>query len=426
MADKSLVSKLCISVIAVGILVASAVAETKYSIPGADSAGGASAAAEIQYKEVEAPEAANPNNVVTAEQWAEIYPEICASYEANGENNYRVSYLDEDQDPYLVSIYEGFGFAKDYTSAIAHNYTLADVAETERPHPLANCLTCKTADFTALVNTMGKDAYSLNFEDVMPDMTENVGCYSCHENNAGNKGELTITHDYTLESVGDAGIEPATLVCGQCHIEYYFAPENKATTAPYDSIEAMSPDAILAYYDEMGFSDWTQESTGTGLLKAQHPELETFLGEGSVHASMGLTCASCHMEKTVSEDGVAYTSHSLVSPLASEAILETCASCHQDTDLKAKVEEIQTAVTTREKEIGNDLAAMKEKLAEAVASGAYSEDELNALRDLHRKAQWYFDFEYVENSEGAHNSKLSNSCLDKAADYIAQANALFK
>ncbi|MCQ2510971.1 MAG: ammonia-forming cytochrome c nitrite reductase subunit c552 [Lachnospiraceae bacterium] len=426
MADKSLMTKLCISVIAVAGMVACAVAAPKYSIEPSGSEGGETAAVTIEYKQVDAPEAANPNNVVTAEQWAEIYPEICASYEANGENTYRVSYLADDQDPYLINIYEGYGFAKDYTSAIAHNYTLEDVANTERPHALANCLTCKTADFTALVNNMGKDAYSLNFEDVAPNMTENVGCYNCHENNAGNGGELTITHDYTKEALGDAGIDAKTLVCGQCHIEYYFNPEDKATSVAYNSVETMSPDAILEYYDSIGFSDWTQESTGTPLLKAQHPEMETFLGEGSVHASMGLNCASCHMEKVVSEDGVAYTSHALVSPLESEAILETCATCHADTDMKAKVAEIQEQVTARESEIGNALSDMKTKLAEAVASGAYTEDELNALRDLHRKAQWYFDFDYVENSEGAHNSKLANECLDKAADYIAQANALFK
>lgn len=421
--DKSLIRKLCISVILVAGMIGCAVASPKYSIE-APADEGSTATAEIEYKQVDAPEAANANNVVTAAQWAEIYPEICASYEANGDNNYRVDYLEED--PYLVSIYEGYGFAKDYTSAIAHNYTLEDVANTERPHALANCLTCKTADFTALVNNMGKDAYSLNFEDVAPNMTENVGCYTCHENNAGNGGELTITHDYTVEALGDSGIDAKTLVCGQCHIEYYFNPENKATSVAYNSVETMSPDAIIDYYDSIGFSDWTQESTGTGLLKAQHPEMETFLGEGSVHASMGLSCASCHMEKTVSEDGVAYTSHSLVSPLESEAILETCATCHQDTDMKAKVEEIQASVTARETEIGNSLAEMKQRLADAVASGAYTEDELNTLRNLHRRAQWYFDFDYVENSEGAHNSKLANSCLDKAADYIAQANALFK
>lgn len=390
--------------------------------------------AEIKYKHVDAPETARETGVVSAEEWKAIYPEIVASYQANSDNTYRVSYLDEDQDPYLKSIYEGYGFAKDYTSAIGHEYCLEDVQNTERPHALANCLTCKTADYTALVNKMGKDAYSLDFEEVVGgaygEISENVGCYNCHENQAGDAGKLVITHDYITEKLDEAtlaSVDEAVLSCGQCHIEYYFLPENKAVSVPYTNVETMSPEAMLAYYDEIGFSDWTQESTGTGLLKAQHPEMETYLGEGSIHASMGLSCADCHMEKVTSDKGVAYTSHELISPLASEKILkDTCATCHGNTDLAAKVKDIQDALTAREKAIGADLQAFKEKLAEANASGSYTEDELNELRRIHRHAQWFFDFDYVENAEGAHNSKLANDCLDKAAALIEEGNALFK
>ena len=92
----------------------------------------------------EAPAPANDNGVITAQEWAAVYPEITASLQANADNTYRISYLEED--PYLTTVYAGFGFAKDYGSAIGHSYTLADVAQTKRPHPLANCLTCKTPD----------------------------------------------------------------------------------------------------------------------------------------------------------------------------------------------------------------------------------------------------------------------------------------
>lgn len=403
-----------------------------YKTPTKDENG--NIVAEIEYKHVDAPETSRDLGVVSADEWAEIYPEIVASYKKNSDNNYRVSYLDEDQDPYLVTIYEGFGFAKDYTSAIGHEYCLDDVINTERPHALANCLTCKTADYTALVNKMGKDAYSLDFQEVMDgkygEISENVGCYNCHANDAGDAGKLVVTHDYITDTLDEAtltGVDADILSCGQCHIEYYFAKEDKSTSIPYTNVEEMSPDAILAYYDSIGFSDWTQESTGTGLLKAQHPEMETYLGEGSVHVGLGLSCADCHMEKLTTEKGVAYTSHELVSPLASESIMnDTCAKCHGNSDIKAKVQEIQEAVTTREKAIGADLAAFQKKLAEANASGTYTDDELNAIRKCYREAQWYFDFDYVENAEGAHNSKLANDCLDKAEKLIADGNALFK
>ena len=354
-----------------------------------------------------------------------VLPSVMESYEKNADNSYSVSYLEED--PYLVNIYEGYGFAKDYGSARGHAYVLEDVGKTERPHALANCLTCKTADFTKLVNDLGEDAYSLEFESLFPDMHENVGCYSCHEDKIAD-GELVLTHDYTLAAIGDEmgdGIAPAIAVCGQCHTEYYFKPENKATNVPYTDIASMDPAAELAYYDEMGFADWVQESTGTPLLKAQHPEIETVLGEGSVHAKMGLSCADCHMEKAEAEDG-SYKSHYLQSPLNSEAILETCAACHKDTDMAEKVHAVQAEVTARETEVGEKLSALKDKLAEAVAGGEYSEEELDEIRKLHRTAQWFLDYDYVENSEGAHNSTLAKKCLDTAEAVIDEAMEKFK
>ena len=367
----------------------------------------------------EAPAAAS-TAIITADEWAEKFPEITASYKATAENTYAVDYLETD--PYLVNLYEGFGFAKQYDSARGHEYSLEDLANTARPHPLANCLTCKTADFTKLVQDQGVSAYSLDFNEVMANMNESVGCYNCHANEA-DSGKLVVTHDYFNEKLDMTGIDAATLSCGQCHIEYYFEPDTKATTIPYTNTAEMTPEAMLEYYDSIDFADWTQPSTGAKLLKAQHPEMETFLN-GSIHAKFNMSCASCHMEK-VSENGVSYTSHNLVSPLESQAILDTCAACHKDVDMAEKVHAIQEQVIAREKEVGNDLSAFKDKLAEAVASGEYTEEELNAIRQLYRHAQWFFDYEYVENSEGAHNSKLANSCLDQAAAKIEEGLKLF-
>ena len=345
---------------------------------------------------------------------------ILESYKATADNSYAVDYL--EQDPYLVNLYEGFGFAKQYDSARGHEYSLEDLANTARPHPLANCLTCKTADFTKLVQEQGVSAYSLDFDEVMASMNDSIGCYSCHADKT-DTGELVVTHDYFTDKLDMSGIDAATLSCGQCHIEYYFDPATKATTIPYTNAAEMTPEAMLEYYDAMDFADWTQPSTGAKLLKAQHPEMETYLN-GSVHAKFGMSCASCHMEK-VTENGVSYTSHNLVSPLESQAILDTCAACHKDVDMAEKVHAIQDQVTAREKEVGNNLSAFKDQLAQAVASGEYTEEELDAIRVLYRHAQWFFDYQYVENSEGAHNSKLANSCLDQAAAKIEEGMKLF-
>ena len=345
---------------------------------------------------------------------------IVDSYKATANNSYAIDYL--EQDPYLVNIYEGFGFAKQYDSARGHEYSLEDLANTARPHPLANCLTCKTADFTKLVQDQGVSAYSLDFNEVMASMQDSIGCYNCHADQT-DTGKLVVTHDYFNDKLDMTGINEATLSCGQCHIEYYFEPDTKATTIPYTNTAEMTPEAMLEYYDAMGFADWTQPSTGAKLLKAQHPEMETYLN-GSIHAKFGLSCASCHMEKRT-EDGVSYTSHELVSPLDSQILLDTCAACHKDVDMAEKVHAIQAQVTARETEVGNNLSAFKDKLAEAVASGEYTEEELDAIRLLYRHAQWFFDYDYVENSEGAHNSQLANACLDKAAAKIEEGMQLF-
>ena len=381
---------------------------------------------QVNYKTVEAPEPKNENGVITADEWKEAFPEIVASLEANAENTYRISYLDEDQDPYLKNIYEGYGFAKDYTSAIGHSYTLEDVQKTERPHALANCLTCKTPDFTKLVNDLGEEVYMYDFNEVFDQMNENISCYNCHGNEQGNEGKLVVTHSYVTKALGEnmKSIDPAVLSCGQCHIEYYFDPENKATTMPYSSIETMGPDEILAYYDEIGFSDWVQESTGTPQLKAQHPEMETYLGTGSKHASLGLSCADCHMAKELADDGSVYMNHKLVSPLESESILSSCVECHGSANMEAKIRAIQEEIINREKIDGWRLSGLKDRLAAAVASGKYSEEELDKLRGLHRSAQWFFDYDYVENSEGAHNSDLARYCLEKSEDLMTEAEVL--
>ena len=379
----------------------------------------------------ETPQQVAYDGTVNAEAWAQIFPNITSTMNDNSRNQEIVDYL--EQDPYLRNIYEGFGFAKEYGSARGHAYTLEDVNHTARPHPLANCLTCKTPNFAKLVQDMGVAAYSMDFQEVYDQIKaqgEVISCFTCHGNSAGNDGELRVTHTYVNTALGAnaAAIHPATLSCGQCHIEYYFTPADKETMMPYDSVAAMDPEAILAFYDNMvlpdgtvGFADWTQESTGARLLKAQHPEMETYLL--GPHAA-DLNCADCHMEVKLDKDGTVYHSHELVSPLDSKEILDTCVRCHGDTNMAEKVHRIQDQVTARETDVGNKLSALKDALAAANAAGSLGEEELNGVRKLYREAQWFFDFCYVENAEGAHNSALANRCLDLSLEKIDAATAL--
>ena len=364
--------------------------------------------------------------VMTAQDWSAEYPEIYASYMANSENTavheYTVDY------PMLPIVYEGMAFSKFYGSARGHVYTVEDVTNTGRPHALANCFSCKTPDFTAKVNELGDAAYTIKFEDMLAEVNESISCYNCHANTGD---ELVVTHTYLSDAMGDdlQNVDPETLSCGQCHVEYYFAPATKATTLPYQSLETMTPDAILNYYnrtivDGQPFADYTNPRTGVRQIKVQHPEFETYMGEGSVHKDT-FTCADCHMGEAVAADGTTYISHTWTSPLDNEALMSgTCAECH--TDLIGEVRAIQEETERRTYAIGYLLEGLTEKLALAVESEEYTEEELNAIRAVARDAQFYWDFVMVENSEGAHNSALNAECLDKAEALANEAMGMFK
>ncbi len=380
---------------------------------------------DVNYQTVEAPATLAEDGTIPADAWKAAYPDIVMTMKQNAENDEIADYL--ELDPYLLEIYEGFGFAKEYGSARGHEYTLEDVANTARPHPLANCLTCKTPNFAKLVQDQGVSAYKLPFDEVLAEIQSNgeaVSCYTCHGNNAGNKGEIVITHTYVEKALGAnaAEIDPATLSCGQCHIEYYFTPEDKETMMPYHSVAEMTPEAIYDFYTALGYTDWTQESTGAKMLKAQHPEMETYLA--GPHAG-DLNCADCHMpvEQNAETQNI-YHSHYIVSPLQDKTLLATCVRCHGDTDMVTFVQNIQNRITAEETRVGNLLAAFKKALAAENQSDNRTDDQLDPIRELYRKAQWFFDFCYVENAEGAHNSALATRCLNTAEDLIYEGMKL--
>ena len=358
--------------------------------------------------------------VIKADDWATTYADVYASYMKNAENKDIIDHVEEY--PMIATVYEGMAFNKYYGSARGHYYTVQDVTNTGRPHALANCFTCKTPDFTAKVNNEGVSAYTIPFADMLAQVNESVSCYNCHANTPG---ELVVTHTYLADAMGAdfAALNPETASCAQCHVEYYFAPETKAVTLPYSNMETMHPDSILAFFEEMNFADYTNPRTGVKQIKVQHPEFETYMGKGSVHAKQ-FSCADCHMEKATNADGKTYTSHYWVSPLASDSIKASCAACHPDLD--GFVKGIQAKAEERTVAIGNKLEDLTNKLADAVASEKYTEDELNAIRALNRKGQFYWDFVFVENSEGAHNSRLTTECLDKAEAFINEALGLIK
>ena len=361
--------------------------------------------------------------VLHAVDWKDQYPDQYNTWCMTKESQEAEDYL--ELYPMLRGLYEGYGFAKDYKAARGHYYDVQDIEATGRPHPLANCWTCKTPDFTNMVNEEGISAYQKDWTEVQAQITEGISCYTCHANTPG---DITITHTYWIDAVGDDfdKIAPANLACGQCHNEYYFAPDTKATTIAHHDLASMAPETMLAYFNDGSnfpsgepFADWTNPRTGVKQIKVQHPEFETFLGAGSPHADT-FTCADCHMPDAVNANGEAYHSHNLISPLDNpELIANTCSQCHYD--LVSEVRGVQEKIETRTYTVGYRLEYLTELLAKAVADGQYTDEQLDPVRSLARDAQFYWDFVFVENAEGAHNPALTNQCLDKADELCGQA-----
>ena len=369
--------------------------------------------------------------VTLARDWSEEYPYIYTSWLADGENSEVTDYLVDY--PMLKTLYEPYGFSKDYKASRSHQYTLTDVVETMRTgeNSKASCWTCKTPQFTNMVNEQGIEVYGGSFMELAGTFTEPISCYTCHANQPGT---FTVTHTYLIDGVGDDFelIDAEILSCGQCHNEYFFDPgTGGATTLPHDSLASMHPDAILAYFndgsnfpDGQPFADYVNPRTGVRHIKVQHPELETFLGVGSPHRNE-FTCADCHMGTTEAEDGTVFVSHSLRSPLDNPTLLEgTCAKCHED--LVTEVREEQARIEAKTYTIGYELEFLTERLAKAVEENELDEAQLEEIRSLARDAQFYWDFVFVENAEGVHNPSLTDYCLDKAAELCNKALGMFE
>ncbi|MBQ2689551.1 MAG: ammonia-forming cytochrome c nitrite reductase subunit c552, partial [Solobacterium sp.] len=58
--------------------------------------------------------------LIRSDEWAEQYPDQYATYIMNDENSEVVDYIAEN--PYIKTLYEGFGFAVSYGSARRHTY----------------------------------------------------------------------------------------------------------------------------------------------------------------------------------------------------------------------------------------------------------------------------------------------------------------
>lgn len=367
-----------------------------------------------------------PKGIVPVEDWAEQYPEIVASFMKNSEMKATTYGGSEPHDylekyPYLNTFYEGFVFSVQYDRARGHTFALDDVVNTARPKKGASCLDCKVSQYAEAFEK-DKTVAMANFEDFVANhVTVGFTCYDCH---GEEPGVVHINREHLILALEENDLSEKftdrQLACAQCHVDYYMTKEENITTLPWDM--GLGSKEAYEYHQADGFFDWEHPRTGAKLIKAQHPETETF--EGSIHDKAGLDCVSCHMP-VVEVDGKKIKSHHWTSPLFT--VKESCFKCHSDLDEEGIVklaESIQKPVVDKTEEVALRLEEYINLLADKKADGSLSEENLIRCQEIHREAQFYWDFVFVENGEGFHNHKKQEGYLVHADELITEGIAL--
>ncbi len=361
-------------------------------------------------------------------RWGVNYPREYAAYVKMSDDTTRTKYGGSDPRDYLaetpanVILFAGYGFAKEYRQARGHTYAVEDVSETKRisPKTPATCWTCKSPDVPRLMAKLGPEKfYATPFAEFKTEITHSIGCLDCHDPQTM---KLRITRPALREAFARQGKniddvshqEMRTLVCAQCHVEYYFKGPGNYLTFPWD--KGMKPEEIQAYYDANQFADWTHAISKTPMLKMQHPDFEIY--RAGIHAYRNVACADCHMPYRT-EGGVKFTDHHVQSPLVN--IANSCAVCHRwgEQEIRSRVEMIQDAVREGRTRAETAVAMAHFDIAAAIEIGA-TEEELKAPRQLVRSAQMRWDFVAANNGMGFHAPQECMRTLQAAIDLAGQ------
>ena len=361
-------------------------------------------------------------------KWGENYPREYEAYKRMEDSTTRTKYggaLPRDylaETPANVVLFAGYGFAKEYRQARGHVHAIEDVTNTKRVNDKtpATCWTCKSHDVPRLMNSMGIDKfYAANFDALKPKITHPIGCLDCHEPNTM---RLRITRPALREAFARQGKdidqathqEMRTLVCAQCHVEYYFKGKGDYLTFPWD--KGTTPEDMEQYYDATDFADWTHAISKTRMVKMQHPDYEVY--RTGIHAFRGIACADCHMPYRT-EGGVKYTDHHIQSPLLNVA--GSCVACHRwsEEELRGRVEASQDKILAGREMAERTIALTHFDIAAAMQAGA-TDEELAAVRKLLRGAQLRWDYVAANNGMGFHSPQECMRILASAIDLAGQ------
>ncbi|BDY04563.1 ammonia-forming cytochrome c nitrite reductase subunit c552 [Ferrimonas sp. YFM] len=366
--------------------------------------------------------------------WKEKYPDQYASWASTEESNALDDILAED--PMVVLMFGGYSFAKDYNKPRGHQFAVIDnirslrtggpMTDSEGPMA-ASCWGCKTPDLKRMYDQVGEGNFSEKKWGAWGhEMANSIGCADCHD---AETGKPTPARPFAMRAFAASGQKfeeqesniQAAMTCGQCHVEYYFdGTDHKNVKFPWDG--GMSADAILAYYDALGFKDWTHKISKAPMLKAQHPEWETW--KPSVHAEMDVTCIDCHMPKQENAAGKEFSKHNVANAI--DNFEQTCSNCH---DTKA---ELVDALASAKKEVHKAQIAAEKVIVKAHfdAGAAWeagaTEAEMKDALKLIRHAQWRWDYAIASHGIYAHNPELGLEQLAQAKEIGIEARAALK
>lgn len=402
--------------------------------------------------------------------------------------------------PQLTMFWDGYAFKYDYNQNRSHYYSQIDQMETLRnnkeylnSHGLkafggqpGACMNCHTGNLQNLVKKYGWVEFNtmkywtiikmMEGPDTVHGKKMGSTCADCHN---PDDMSLRVTRPAAIKALiargyeGDEkhGIkadrqEMRSLVCMQCHVEYYNQPTGKKVTikaetnyqevpnmregnriidVQADGIELTYPwkfwkkgepfriEMFDDYYESVRDSfpyDFVHASTKAPILKMQHPEAELY--SGSVHAANGVSCADCHMPY-VRKGAKKVTNHFIASPLLD--VNASCKSCHTQSEdyLKNQVKDIQRTVASniRSAEYAvasliQDITTLRAEMAKLQEFAKISDKKqqdaaiskvLAPALELHRKSQMRADFMNAENSSGFHNPRESNRIALQAVKY---------
>ncbi|MDO5510982.1 MAG: ammonia-forming cytochrome c nitrite reductase [Weeksellaceae bacterium] len=370
--------------------------------------------------------------------WGLNYPRQYQSYMKTIDTTYRSGFLTSghrdalDENPEWVILWAGYAFSKDYNQPKGHGHAITDMHKTLRvgapmekgdgPMP-ATCWTCKSPDVPRLMQEIGvTEFYSEKWSTFGSQVINPIGCADCHDPKTMN---LTITRPALVEAFHNMGKdisqashqEMRSLVCAQCHVEYYFDKnlpgKEGANYVVFPWKEGMTVEDMERYYDNYEFYDWEHPLSRAKMLKAQHPDYEVY--SMGVHAKRGVSCADCHMPYK-SEGGQKFTDHHIGSPLTN--IENSCFVCHREkTDnLIADVYERQGKVKEGTKILSKEIAKAHIEAKKAWDLGATEAQMAGILQGI-RHAQWRWDF-VVASHGGSFHAPLEASRITTSAIHL--------